>query len=60
VPHRERALKLGPLDIIYPNSYFKPLLDPGGGFRIETAVTWLFYLEAKWLLIQIYSGYIYI
>jgi hypothetical protein len=33
-----------------PNGYFKPLMDPGGGFRSETAVT-----EVKRL--QIYNGY---
>jgi hypothetical protein len=39
--------------------YFKPLLDPGGGFASETAENWngryVNFLEAKRL--QIYNGY---
>jgi hypothetical protein len=33
----EKLLYIGPSRS--PNGYFKPLLDPGGGFRSETAVT---------------------
>ena len=33
----EKLLHLEPFES--PNGHFKPLLDPGVGFRIETAVT---------------------
>ena len=38
------------------NGYFQPLLDPGGGFRSETAVTrYITVSEVKRL--KIYNGY---